>query len=147
MSNDEVTKKISDYLAAHPYMTLATVSDDGSPVAHTLGYASEGTTVYFMTDKNTRKAKNISTNPSVAYTVDKDYTDLGKIQGVQMKGTAEPVTDGAVIGKVMGIMTEKFPQLKEMPENPDYVFFKIAPKEAYFIDNTVSFGHREHIIL
>ncbi len=147
MSNDDVSKKISNYLASHPYLNLATVGDNGSPIAHTVGYASEGMTVYFMTDKNTRKAKNIRSNPSVAFTVDEDYTDLGIIQGVQMKGTAEQVSDGAVIDRILGIMTEKFPQIKEMPENPDYVFFKISPKEAYFLDNTVSFGHREQLIL
>lgn len=144
MERDPVTL-ISEYLKAHPYLNLATVDPDGVPAAHTLGYASDGLTVYFMTDRNSRKAKNISTNPAVAYTVDEDYTQLEKIQGVQMQGSAEPVSDSSEIKKILEILSEKFPQIKELPESPDYVFFKVSPKEVYFIDNTVSFGYRDHV--
>jgi len=141
----DVKNKISDFLASHPYLNLATVSPDGTPLVHTVGYASEGTTVYFVTDKNTRKAKNISNNPAVAYTVDEDYKDLAKIQGVQMKGRAEFVTDKTIVEKIFAIMNKKYSYMKDMPENPDYIFFKIKPVEADFIDNTVKFGHRDHV--
>ncbi len=141
--SDDVKQKVSDFLSSHAYINLATVGPDSTPLAHTVGYASDGATVYFMTDKNTRKAKNIAGNPSVAYTVDEDHTELGRIQGVQMTGKASLLTDGPVIEKVMGIMAGKFPGLDKMPQNPDYVFFKIEPMEAQFIDNTLGFGHRD----
>jgi general stress protein 26 len=144
MGND-VIQKISDYLSNHQYLNLATVRPDNSPLAHTVGYASDGATVYFMTDKKSRKAKNINSNPFVAYTVDEDYTDINKIQGVQMRGKAELLTDNSVIEKVFGIMLGKFPQIKDLPQNPDYVSFKITPVEAFFLDNTVGFGHRDNI--
>ena len=144
MSN-EVKKKVSDYLSSHPYLNLATVCPDGTPLAHTLGYASDGATVYFMTDKNSRKAKNMSTCPSVAYTVDEDHTELARIQGIQMTAQAEVLTDGAEIQKVLEIMTGKFPNMRDIPENPDYVFYKVTPVEAQFIDNRVSFGYRETV--
>jgi general stress protein 26 len=140
---DDVKQKVSNFLSSHAYINLATVSADGTPLAHTLGYASDGATVYFMTDKNTRKAKNITGNPSVAYTVDEDHTELGRIQGIQMTGKASLLTDNSIIEKVMGIMAGKFPGMSEMPQNPDYVFFKIEPAEAQFIDNTQGFGHRD----
>ncbi len=144
MGND-VENKISDYLSSHLYLNLATVSPDGTPLAHTVGFASDGATVYFVTDKNTRKARNIGNNPNVAYTCDEDYTDLFSIQGIQMKGKAERVTDGSVIEKTMGVMLKKYPQMKDMPENPDYVFFKVTPVEGVFIDNTKGFGHRDEM--
>jgi general stress protein 26 len=144
MGND-VEKKISDYLSSHLYLNLATVSPDGKPLAHTVGFANDGAIVYFVTDKKTRKANNINGNPNVAFTCDEDYTDLYSIQGVQMKGKAELETNGVVIEKIMGTMLQKFPQMKDMPENPDYVFFKITPLEGVFIDNTRGFGHREEI--
>jgi general stress protein 26 len=144
MGND-VLKKITDYLASHPYLNLATVCPDNTPLAHTVGFASEGATVYFVTDRNSRKAKNITHNPSVAYTIDEDCTDLAKIQGVQMKGSAEPVSDKEVVGKILEMMNKKYPYMADLPQNPDYVFFKIEPIEAQFIDNTIEFGHRDSL--
>jgi hypothetical protein len=96
MGND-VIQKISDYLSNHQYLNLATVRPDNSPLAHTVGYASDG------------------------------------------------LTDNSVIEKVFGIMLGKFPQIKDLPQNPDYVSFKITPVEAFFLDNTVGFGHRDNI--
>jgi general stress protein 26 len=141
----DAKQKVIDYLGGHLYLNLATVSQDGSPLSHTVGYVSDGAQVYFVTDKKSRKAKNIMGNPSVAYTVDEDYTDLTRIKGVQMKGKANLVTDSSVIAKILDGMGKKFPQMKEMPANPDYVFFRIVPEEAYFIDNSVGFGHRDHV--
>jgi nitroimidazol reductase NimA-like FMN-containing flavoprotein (pyridoxamine 5'-phosphate oxidase superfamily) len=139
----DLKDKISDYLATHPYLNLATVCPDGTPLAHTVGYASEGATVYFVTDRKSRKARNIASNPAVAFTVDEDYENLADIQGIQMKGMAEEVTDPAVMQRVMRMMNEKYPYMKDLPENPDYGFFVITPGEAIFIDNTQGFGHRE----
>jgi general stress protein 26 len=144
MGNDG-GRKIRDYLATHLYLNLATVSPDGTPLAHTVGYAPDGATVYFVTDKNSRKARNIARNPNVAYTVDEDYGDLFSIQGVQMKGRAERITDARTIEKILAMLLHKYPQMKDMPENPEYVFYKIIPLEGVFIDNTQGFGHRDTI--
>lgn len=144
MGND-VEKKISEYLSSHLYLNLATVNPDGTPLAHTVGFANDGVTVYFVTDSKTRKARNIDSKPDVAYTCDEDYIDLHSIQGVQIKGKAELVTDGPDIEKIMVLMLQKYPQMKDMPANPDYVFYRIEPVEGVFIDNRQGFGHREEI--
>jgi len=142
----DAKQKVINYLSAHRYLNLATVSPDGTPLAHTVGYVSDGAVVHFVTDKKSRKAKNIMGNQSVAYTVDEDYTDLGSIKGIQMRGKAKLVTDSSVIENILERMAKKFPQMKEMPANPDYVFFRIEPEEAYFLDNTVNFGYRDHVV-
>jgi len=142
----EATQKLIEYLSSHYYLNLATIGPDNSPVAHTVGYVSEGATVYFATDKKSRKARNIAARPAVAYTVDEDYRDLNLIRGVQMQGRAELVRDPSTIEKILGIMMRKYPQMKDMPENPDYVLFRIVPGEAYFIDNTAGFGYRDHLV-
>jgi general stress protein 26 len=140
---DNTRTKIVDYLSAHLYINLATVSPDGSPVAHTVGFVNDGPVVYFMTDNKSRKSRNIGNNSRVAFTCDEDYTDFFLIQGVQAKGFAEVVTDRAVIEGIVGGMMKKFPQVKDLPENPDYIFYRILPEEGVFIDNTQGFGHRE----
>lgn len=62
---DEVKIKISGYLAAHLYLRLGTVSTDSTPQMHTVGYVSESCTIFFISDKISRKTKNISTNPDL----------------------------------------------------------------------------------
>jgi hypothetical protein len=58
----EVKIKISRYLAAHLYLSLGTVTTDSSLQVHTVGYVSEGCKVFFITDRKSCKAKNISAN-------------------------------------------------------------------------------------
>jgi nitroimidazol reductase NimA-like FMN-containing flavoprotein (pyridoxamine 5'-phosphate oxidase superfamily) len=140
---DTIKTKIADYLAGHPYLRLATVTSEGSPQVHTVGYVSEGAVVYFVTDKKSRKAENIMKNPAVAYTVDENYEDVMVIQGIQMEGKASVISAAAEAERLFGLMARKFPGIEAMPPNPDMVFFKIEPTTGYFLDNTVSFGHRD----
>ncbi len=140
---EETKQKVADYLSSHLYLNLATAGADGSPLAHTVAFVSEDATIYFITDKKTRKVKNIKSNPAVAFTVDEDYDNLSKIQGIQMTGRASLVTTASDAEKVMGMMVQKYPYMKELPENPDYVIFMVQPVEAQFIDNTAGFGHRD----
>ena len=142
---EEIKEKINGYLLSHLYLRLATINAAGTPQVHTVGYVSDGATVYFVTDKKSHKAVNIMANPNVAYSVDENYEKLSLIQGVQMEGTATLVTDAEEADQIDDLMAEEFPGLADLPPNPDLVFFRIDPKEAYFIDCTVSFGHRDKV--
>ena len=137
-----VKTKIADYLTAHRYLRLGTVTRYSTPQVHTVGYASEDCTVFFITDRKSRKAENIYTNPAVAYAADENYDDIMLIQGIQMEGTASLVTLETEVLKIFDRMAQKFPGLEQMPPNPDLVIFKVEPDKAYFLDNSVAFGHR-----
>lgn len=39
----DAKQKVIDYLVGHLYLTLATVSRDGSPLSHTVGYFIDNT--------------------------------------------------------------------------------------------------------
>lgn len=82
--SDDILKNLVSYLGVHAHLRLATVSEDRSPMVHTVAYVSEGSTVYYSTDKRTRKAQNILNEPRVSYAVDQDYEDWTAIQGIQM---------------------------------------------------------------
>jgi nitroimidazol reductase NimA-like FMN-containing flavoprotein (pyridoxamine 5'-phosphate oxidase superfamily) len=142
---DTIKTKIIDYLAAHPYLRLATVTDSCAPQVHTVGYVSEDAIVYFVTDKKSRKAANIFKNPAVGYAVDENYKDMMAIQGVQMEGSASLVTMETEAIRLLGLMAQKFPGIENMAPNPDLVFFKIEPSIGFFLDNTVGFGHRDMV--
>jgi nitroimidazol reductase NimA-like FMN-containing flavoprotein (pyridoxamine 5'-phosphate oxidase superfamily) len=139
---DKVTVKISKYLASHFYLRLGTVTADSTPQVHTVGYVSEGCTVFFITDRKSRKAKNILANPAVAYAVDENYENILVIQGVQMEGRAAPVALETEAMRILDLMAQKFPDLEKIPANPDLMIFKIEPARGYFLDNSIAFGHR-----
>ena len=90
---EELKDKINQYLANHYYLNLATVSPQGSPMAHTMAYVSKDSVVYLATNKNTRKVQNIMHNPHVAYTIDEDDPDWFDMQALQVEGKASIITD------------------------------------------------------
>ena len=102
--------KISAYLASHHYLRLGTVTDKATPQVHTVGYVSEDCTVYFVTDRKSRKAANIFENPAVAYAVDENYADIMTIQGVQIEGKASVVTMETEAMRLLDRMAEKSAQ-------------------------------------
>lgn len=144
--SQEVKQKIVDYLSSHDHLRLATVTPEGNPLAHTVTYVSEDATVYFISDKSSRKIQNLIKSPRTAYTVDENYKDLQSTQGVQMEGVATIISTKEEMERVMGLLLKKFPQLTALPSNPNMVAVKVTPKEGYFLDNTVRFGYRDRVI-
>jgi nitroimidazol reductase NimA-like FMN-containing flavoprotein (pyridoxamine 5'-phosphate oxidase superfamily) len=145
MNEEDIRSGISDYLTSHRKMTLATVTLDGRPLAHTVEYASDGTTVYFGTLRTTRKAQNIMKNSHVSYAVDEDYDDWMKIQGVQIEGRASILAEPKDIKQAMDLLMRKFPALADLPRSPDMIFVKIEPIAGFFLDYNKGFAHRDEV--
>jgi general stress protein 26 len=145
--SESVKQNVIDYLVNHIHLRLGTVTPEGGAHVTTVTYASDGTTVYFMTDKTSRKAVNLLNNPKVAYTVDEDCENIGAVQGVRMEGIAEPVSDEDELQKAMGLIIKKFPSVMELPPNPNMFAVKIIPTRGYFLDNSKGLGTRYDIDL
>jgi general stress protein 26 len=144
--NEEILKKITDYLVNHQHFNLGTATPEGVPTVHTLAYVSDGANIYFATNKKSRKARNILRNSNVAYTVDDDhYESWTIITGIQAMAKAELLEDKEELSRIQGLLIRKFPQMANLPPNPDMVFFKVEPTEIYYLDYTVSFGHRDRV--
>ena len=138
MDRDALIKqKIIDYLASHIKMTLATVTPEGKPLAHTVVYANDGATVYFRTANVFRKYTNIMNNPAVAYAVD-DWCgdDWYQLRAVQMEGIATVLTEQADIDKFNEVYFPKFHYVDNIIPR-DYLGFvlvKVEPVEGRFLD-------------
>lgn len=141
--NKEIFDKISEYLADHKKMTLATVDEKEQATAHTVQYVSTGNTVYFFTKPGQRKVRNLTHNPRVGYTVDQDYEDWSKIQGVQMTGIARVLTDEQEIDDSFAMFGKKYPHLAAIGKAflEHHVIVEVKPVLGRFLDNTISFGH------
>ena len=148
--DEEIKQKIIDYLASpsHVKMTLATVTPEGTPLAHTVVYVSEGATVYFRSRDHRRKYQNILKNPRVAYTVD-EYPgdDWCQLQGVQMDGVATVLSNQAEIDRVTELYLKKFPCAERfIPRTtPGLKVVKVEPLEGDFLDYSIRFGHRDKV--
>ena len=141
--NEQTLSNVEKYLGAHRTLLLGTVSAEGQPMVATVSHVNDGATVYFMTDSGTRKAANISSEARVAFSVAGEYEDWMNIKGVQAQGVAAEVTDPAEAGLARKLFMKKFPQVTRLPEGSDFRLYRITPSLVYFIDNTVSWGHRE----
>ena len=55
-----IKRKILALLDQHRVMTIATLRPDGWPQATTVGYVSEGLTLYFLCGLDSQKAANLA---------------------------------------------------------------------------------------
>ena len=153
-------------------MTVATAGD-GAPWAASLFYASDGFTLYFLSDPDSRHSKCIAENPSVAVTVNEDYHDWRKIRGIQMEAQAEMVTTDDELEKAIATYVDKYPftevylklmaspvskaaryldkVISKLPLAPGLPstftarFYKVTPARVRFIDNERGFAHHEEL--
>ena len=133
--------------------TLATAGEEG-PWAAAVFYAHEGCALYFLSAPASRHCRNIAQNPRVSATIQEDYADWREIKGVQLEGLASRLS-GDEEKRARGLYAAKFPLLGNLAHAPGAIvkalakvgWYKIAVGRAYFIDNSVAFGHRDEIDL
>lgn len=140
-----IKDKMSEYLSTHTFLRLATVSPEGRPMAHTLAYVSDGFTLYFSTNKHSRKAVNIMNNPFVSYVIDENDENIATVKGVQVDGEASIVTDEGELKKVEELLQKKFPFFKGAKSSPNICLCKVSPLIGWFLDYTVRFGNRDSV--
>lgn len=134
-------------------MTLATGGDEG-PWAAAVFYVHEGGALYFLSVPTSRHCRNIAKSPRVSATIHEDYADWRAIKGVQLEGLAARLS-GDEEQRARGLYAAKFPLLGNLGDAPGAIvkalekvgWYKLAAKRAYFIDNSIAFGHRDEIDL
>ena len=139
---------ILDLLDHHRNMTLATLRPDGWPQATTVGYANEGTTIYFLCGKESQKAANLARDDRVSLTVDDDTAEVMKITGLSMAAHARPVADRAEAQKALRLLMARYPEQEipaglEMPTPDDASIFRVTPEVISVLDYTKGFGHTD----
>jgi len=145
--DEEIRQKILTLLDEHRIMTLATLRPDGWPQATTVGYVSEGLTLYFLCGTDSQKAANLARDDRVSLTIDHDTSNLMAITGLSMAGHAQLVVDRAEAEKVLRLLPLKYPKDTELPvamPTPDDVrIFRITPTVISVLDYSKGFGHTD----
>ncbi len=146
--NDKIKEKILALLDRHRIMTIATLRPDGWPQATTVGYVSEGLTLYFLCGLESQKAANLVRDDRLSLTIDHDTADLMAITGLSMAARAEAVTDPAEAGRVLAMMPLKYPKPATplpfpMPGPQDVRIFRVTPTVISVLDYAQGFGHTD----
>ncbi|WP_240057294.1 pyridoxamine 5'-phosphate oxidase family protein [Paraburkholderia azotifigens] len=113
--NEQIKERILALLDQHRIMTIATLRPDGWPQATTVGYVSEGLTLYFLCGLDSQKANNLARDDRVSLTIDHDTSDLMAITGLSMAAHAQPVTDRTEAEKVLRMLPLKYPDQISLP--------------------------------
>jgi general stress protein 26 len=142
--SEEIKNKVMDYMSKHNICSLATVRGDGFPQVNTVEYVNDNLTLYFAADPNSQKVKNIRENSKVSLTIDEDYADWSKIQGISLGGNAKIISDEKMIEKVGGLYIGKFPFVADFPET-ELLWIEVTPTVISWLDYTVEFGH--HVLV
>jgi general stress protein 26 len=145
-------KAIVSYLDSHRHMALATVKDDGSPYASIVSYVNRGPTIFFMTDPSSQKGKNIQFCPKVGVAISEDYLDWDKIEGVQLTGSVEWITDQTELKQVQQMFAQKFPQVHKYLSGYGVTidiipFLRITAKSINYLDYSKGFNHWDTLAL
>lgn len=150
---DSLGIRVQRYLREHHVATLATGSN-GDPWAAAVFYVNDGHTLYFLSAPTSRHSLSLAQNPRVAVTIQEDYSDWLEIKGVQIEGVASEIS-GAEEEKARRLYGQKFPVVGKLAQAPAAIvkalakvrWYKVVPQRLYFIDNSVSLGHREEVDL
>lgn len=144
---DETRDRILGLLAAHRLMRLATLRPDGWPQATTVGYASEGLTLYFLCGPGSQKAANLAADDRVSLTIDHDTSDMMRIAGLSMAAHAYPVTEPSEVSRIMNLLVHRYPAQQSLPgpmPGPQAVrVFRVEPKLISLLDYSRGFGYTE----
>lgn len=145
--DEVIKKKILALLDEHRIMTIATLRPDGWPQATTVGYASEGLTVYFLCGLDSQKAANIAHDNRVSLTIDHDTPQVMEITGLSMAARATPVLDPAEGENVLRMLMAKYPPQGDlplaMPTPADVRIFRVTPIVISVLDYSKGFGHTD----
>lgn len=170
---EEARERVLRYLREHNTLTLATWEAE-RPWAAALFYASDGFTLYFLSDPQSRHSLDLAANPQVAVTIQEDYHEWTRIKGVQMEGTVHVVEEEAELARAVAVYVEKYPFvagylrlmmspfarialfldrfmerlpfIPHLPAGPAR-FYRVVPRRIWFTDNEVKFGHRDELVL
>jgi uncharacterized protein len=155
---EDTRETILAYLRAHNSLTIATCDGPGAWAAAVF-YVNDGFTLYYLSDPKSRHSLGLADNPNVAATIHEDYRDWRLIKGLQIAGRAELV--GSIFEKAaaLRLYLEKFPFVADMLRPSTAIarlvsaktrgveWYRLIPSRIVYIDNEISFGHRDELVL
>ena len=130
-----IDKRIVDFIKRHHVLTLATASSEGVPYCAACFYAydKERNRLIFTSDDATFHAQQMLQNAKVAIGITLETRIVGKVQGIQICGTAKRGDD-----EDKRLYIKRFPYAALAPLN----IWAVEPSFMKLTDNTLGFGKK-----
>jgi nitroimidazol reductase NimA-like FMN-containing flavoprotein (pyridoxamine 5'-phosphate oxidase superfamily) len=145
--DESMRAKVLALLDQHRIMSIATLRPDGWPQVTTVGYVSQGLTLYFLCGLDSQKAANLTRDDRVSLTIDQDTPQIMEITGLSMAARAQAVTDREEADRVLRMLPLKYPEQASLPiamPSPDDVrIFRVTPIVISVLDYSKGFGHTD----
>ena len=129
---EELQKYILDYLEKNRRMTIAT-SENNVPWASTVMFAYDSDfNLYFISVPDSRKTKNIATNPKVSVAINEYVYKKGFTIGLQIEGKAI-MLNKEKDKQELEIYRQRFDWADDFLH--DHELYKITPEKIYYLDD------------
>ena len=128
----KLTEKETEFIRSQDVGRIATVDKEGMPHDVPVCPLLDRGKVYFATETNAKKVKNIKTNPRVAIVFDVYSDAWKKLRGVMLQCDAH-IVDKAGFTKIRAKLYDKYPQYeKQAPIEPeDSVIVELEPAKKF----------------
>ncbi len=149
--DETIHRRIVEILDRERIMTFATVRPDGWPQATTVGYVTDGLSLYFLCGLDSQKAHNLAHDDRVSLTINNDPADIMQINGLSMAGHARAVDDEGEAASVIARLPSKYPDSPPppvaMPTPQQVRIFRVTPSVVSVLDYRQGFGHTDLVSL
>jgi len=142
-------ERMKEFLKQNDMCVLATCSDN-KPHTSLMSYITdpEGTIVYMVTHRSTRKWHNIISNPQVSLLVDtRPYgpaSERGKIKALTVQGICRFLEDKKTKHSLVEEIVKQHPHLSTLAYHPDAEVVAVTVESFLLLDG-VSEAHFEMI--
>jgi len=148
---DDMRPILRDFLSGQSTLALATAGlSDGRPQVVPLFFASDDAlNLYWVSDPDSRHSRNIEDWDDVAAAIYVQTWDWTGIKGVQIEGTATPVTGDEERQRALALYSAKFPFVDDRFGDviANSVIYVLRPRWLRWIDNERGFGYQQEFIL
>ena len=148
MNDTELTEAIAGYLDNHTVLNLATAGPQG-PHAASVFYARRAFELFWFSDAGTRHSRDLARAVGCAGTITDNAEDYSKIQGLQLQGVGEELSDPAEKQTGLETLMARYPFLSEFTKGAQAArmesisIYRFRPLSITWIDNSVSFGFKQ----
>lgn len=128
-----IDERIIKFIKRHHVLTLATVNGEGMPYVANCFYAYDKrrNLLIFTSDETTRHGGEMAANGNVAVSIVLETRVVGRVEGLQITGTAERGDNEAKLCYI-----KRFPYAAVAP----LTLWMVRPTMMKLTDNTLGFG-------